>query len=124
MALIVSRSSTCCRFALWTSTIGLSPVTTIVSSSAPTRMSAFTGAVNAPSSSIPSRLTDVNPVSVNVTVYVPRGRSTMRYWPLPSVTTLRAFSISAELAASTVTPGRMAPDTSRTTPVMEACAEA
>ena len=46
------------------------------------------------------------------------------YWPLPSVTTLRTFSISAGLAASTVTPGRTAPDESRATPSMDACANA
>src|SRR4029434_5440084 len=40
----------------------------------------------------------------------------MRYWPDPSVTPLRAFSISAELLASTVTPGNTPPDGSRTIP--------
>src|SRR5688500_10112756 len=44
------------------------------------------------------------------------------YCPLPSVTTLRTFSINAGLAASTVTPGSTAPDESRTTPSMDACA--
>src|SRR5438105_10997322 len=47
----------------------------------------------------------------------------MRYWPVPSVTTDRTFSISTGLAASTVTPGRIAPDASLTTPVMAACAQ-
>src|SRR5436190_5808263 len=47
----------------------------------------------------------------------------MRYWPVPSVTTERTFSISTGLAASTVTPGRIAPDASLTTPVMAACAQ-
>src|SRR6185503_7608809 len=46
----------------------------------------------------------------------------MRYWPEPSVTALRAFSISAGLAASTVTPGRTAPELSLTIPVIDACA--
>src|SRR5688500_2341253 len=46
------------------------------------------------------------------------------YWPAPSVTTDRTFSIKAELAASTVTPGRTAPDVSRATPAMDACADA
>ena len=32
----------------------------------------------------------------------------MRYWPVSSVTTERTFSISAGLAASTVTPGKHA----------------
>src|SRR5258705_8034046 len=48
----------------------------------------------------------------------------MRYWPPPSVTTDRAFSMSAGLEASTVTPGSTAPEASFTTPVMEACANA
>ena len=33
----------------------------------------------------------------------------MRYRPLPSVVAVRTFSISAGLAASTVTPGSTAP---------------
>ena len=66
---------------------------------------------------MPSRLTVLNPGSVNVSEYVPGLRSTMRYWPVPSVTTERTFSISAGLAASTVTPGSTAPDASRTVPV-------
>src|SRR5688572_13861259 len=48
----------------------------------------------------------------------------MRYWPVSSVTTDRTFSISTGLAASTVTPGRTAPDASLTTPVMTAWADA
>src|ERR1051325_6989107 len=48
----------------------------------------------------------------------------MRYWPVVSVMTERTFSMSAGLVASTVTPGRTAPDVSRTTPVMVACADA
>src|SRR5262245_51501700 len=47
----------------------------------------------------------------------------MRYWPVPSVTADRVFSISAGLDASTVTPGRTAPDESRTVPVTDACAK-
>ena len=48
----------------------------------------------------------------------------MRYWPLPSVTAVRIFSISSGLDASTVTPGSTAPDESLTTPVIDACANA
>src|SRR5687768_18061163 len=48
----------------------------------------------------------------------------MRYWPDPSDTAVRTFSISTGLAASTVTPGNTAPDTSRTTPAMVAWADA
>src|SRR6476660_635495 len=47
----------------------------------------------------------------------------MRYWPEPSVTTERVFSISAGLAASTVTPGRTPPEESLTTPAICACAK-
>src|SRR5687767_2305733 len=48
----------------------------------------------------------------------------MRYCPASSLTTDRTFSMSAGLAASTVTPGSTAPDGSLTTPVMAACANA
>jgi hypothetical protein len=41
----------------------------------------------------------------------------MRYCPEPSVTAERVFSISAGLDASTVTPGSIPPDVSRTVPV-------
>src|SRR5262249_37054532 len=60
----------------------------------------------------------------NVTEYMPGLRSTIRYWPVGSVAAVRTFSMSAGLATSTVTPGRTAPDVSRTTPVIAACARA
>src|SRR5687767_14027571 len=43
------------------------------------------------------------------------------YWPEPSVTADRVFSISAGLAISTVTPGSTAPDVSLATPAIVAC---
>ena len=46
----------------------------------------------------------------------------MRYCPAASVTTVRVFSISAGLEASTLTPGKTAPEPSLTAPVIEACA--
>src|SRR5262245_64300723 len=46
----------------------------------------------------------------------------MRYWPVASVTTVRVFSMSAGLDASTVTPGSTPPEASRTVPVSEPCA--
>src|SRR5262245_818785 len=46
----------------------------------------------------------------------------MRYCPFASDTAERTFSMSAGLAASTVTPGSTAPDVSRTTPAIDACA--
>src|ERR1043166_2775527 len=112
------------RRTLWTSTIGVAPVTVIVSSREPTFMSAFTVATNEPVSSMPSRWTVLKPVSVNVTEYVPGRRSTIRYWPVPSETADRVFSIRAGLATSTVTPGSTAPDVSFTTPVIDAWANA
>ena len=63
-----SLLTTVSRRALCTSTIGVSPVTTMVSWSVPTLMSVFTVAMNDPVSSIPSRLTVLKPGSVNVTV--------------------------------------------------------
>ena len=122
MALMTSLSSTIWRFTLWTSTIGDSPVTVMVSVSAPTRRSALIVAVKDPSRVTPSRLTVVNPGSVKVIAYSPDRRSTIRYWPPLSVVAARVFSISAGLDASTVTPGSTAPDESRTVPVMDACA--
>ena len=59
---------TCWLRALVTSTIGASPLTVIVSATPPALRSAFTVATNEPDSSIPSRLTVVNPCSANVTV--------------------------------------------------------
>ena len=50
----------------WTSTIGLSPVTVIVSSTAPTRSSALMGVVRFTDTSTPSRLTVANPGNENV----------------------------------------------------------
>src|SRR5258708_5561854 len=44
--------------------------------------------------------------------------SMMRYSPRSSVTALRTFSMRTGLDASTVTPGRTAPDASVTMPVM------
>src|SRR5690242_4239768 len=70
-----------------------------------------------------SRRTVLKPVSENDKVYVPARRSTMRYWPVASVTALRVFSISAGLDASTVTPGSTPPDVSRTVPA-RLCADA
>src|SRR5437867_7713783 len=48
----------------------------------------------------------------------------MRYWPVPSLTAVRTFSIRTGLDASTVTPGSTAPELSLTRPVIDACAYA
>ena len=114
---MTSWLSTVSRFVLCTSTTGVSPVTVIVSCSAPTRISIGMVSTAVPIISMPSRLIVLKPGSVNVSEYVPGFRSMTRYWPVPSVTTERTFSINAGLAASTVTPGNTAPDASRTVPV-------
>ncbi len=114
-----SRSMTTSWRAFCTSTTGDSPVTVIVSATPPTRISAGIVTVFVPVSSIFSRLTALKPDSVNVTVYVPGRKSTMRYWPESSVTAVRTFSMSAGLEASTVTPGSTPPDESRTVPARE-----
>jgi len=85
----------------------------------------ITAAVKPAVNSMASRLTVLKPVKLNVNAYDPGRRPTMSYRPSASVTTVRTFSMSTGLAASTVTPGRTAPDVSLTTPAMAAacCAE-
>src|SRR5262245_11275238 len=94
----------------------------MVSAIAPSFMSALSVGTNDPFNSIPSRLNTLNPLNVNVTVYVPGRRLMIWYWPEPSVTVDRVFSMSTGLDASTVTPGHTAPDVSFTTPWMVAWA--
>src|SRR5262245_48630090 len=48
--------------------------------------------------------------------------STIEYRPSPLVTTVRDFSMSSGLDASTVTPGSTAPEASRTAPAIVLCA--
>ena len=62
-----SLDSVVWRLVLVTSTTGVSPDTVMVSATAPTRRSALIVAVNVPVSSMPSRLTLLNPCSENVT---------------------------------------------------------
>src|SRR5262245_53564352 len=110
--------------ALWTSTVGVAPVTVTLSSTEPTCKSALTVAVKAVGSSIPRRTTDVNPARLKVTSYTPGRRSMMVYRPSSFVTAVLDFSISAGLEASTVAPGSTAPVVSLTTPAMPVvCAE-
>src|SRR5688572_8576331 len=87
-------------------------------------MSALTGTTKSLGTSTASRLMVLKPAREKVTTYVPGRRSTMRYWPLASVTEERTRSISASLAASTVTPGRTAPEVSLTIPAMDDWASA
>ena len=65
---MTSFDTVTCRRTLCTSTIGVSPVTVIVSWTVPTFMSALIDAVNDPVSSTPSRLTVLKPVNEKVTV--------------------------------------------------------
>jgi hypothetical protein len=78
---MVSRWNCVCEPELRMSTIGAWPETVTVSSSAPTAISALTVAVNSAGSSMPSRFSVLKPASVNVTVYGPGRRSTIRYNP-------------------------------------------
>jgi hypothetical protein len=66
-ASIVSALKTACLVVVETSTVGASPVTVMVSSSAPIRISASTTEAPEPLSATPSRLTVLKPRSVNVT---------------------------------------------------------
>ena len=116
MLRMVSLSSVISRRVLVTSTTGVSPVTVTVSVTPPSFMSASILTTPVPDSTTSSRLKTENPASVNVTLYVPGCRLSMRYWPLESVVAARVFSISAGLDASTVTPGRMRPAASLTVP--------
>jgi hypothetical protein len=85
---------------------------------APTFISALIVAVKSVGNSTFCRLTVWNPASENVTMYTPGRRSTILYCPAPSVVTLRLFSMSTSLDASTLTPGSTAPDRSFTIPPM------
>ena len=67
MAAIKSFWMVVCRLTLCVSTMGVSPLTVIVSSMAPTLMSTLIEAVKFPVSSMPSRLTVLKPVRLNVT---------------------------------------------------------
>src|SRR5262245_62785622 len=114
----ISRDATICLRTFWVSTIGDDPLTVMVSSSEPTRRSAFTVAVKPEVSSTPSFFTVLKPGRLKVTIYVPGGRSTMLKRPSPSVVDVLTRSMRTELLASTVTPGRTAPDVSLTIPAM------
>ena len=60
--------------------------------------------------SMPSRLTRAEPWQRERHAVDTGRQADNRYWPLPSVTTVRTFSISAGLEASTVAPGSTAPE--------------
>ncbi len=121
---IASREIVCVREACCTSTCGAWPETVTVSSSAPTFISVFTVAMKSAGKSMRSRTTVLNPASVKVTEYTPGRSASSRYRPWPSLTVVLDCSISAGLAAVTVTPGSAAPDSSLTWPTMAAWASA
>src|SRR5215470_14480323 len=112
----MSPLMTVCWRAVWTSTTGDSPVTVTDSARPPTFISAPMVMTPPPDNSTPSRTTVAKPASVKVILYVPGGRSGMRYWPDSSETPVRALVMSAGLDASIVTPGSTAPEVSRTVP--------
>ena len=113
-----SRETVRCCVAPCTSTSGVAPETVMVSCSWLTVSSTSTWAVKLVRSSRPSRLSVAKAASENVTVYTPGRNPGSRYWPRPSVTVERTFSMSAGLVASTVTPGSTPPEASLTVPVM------
>src|ERR1700692_444451 len=106
-----------------TSTVATMAFTSTVCPTDPGFMSASTGTVIFAGTSTCS-LTEVNPSIVKVTVYVPGRTSTMEYRPSLLVVTVRDLSISASLAASTLTPAMTAPELSFATPAIVLCAEA
>src|SRR5438874_8656158 len=112
------------RRVLCTSTTGDSPVTVTVSATVPIRISASILTTPVPDTMTSSRFNVANPVSVNVTVYVPGCRLSIRYCPAASASAVRIFSISTGLDASMVTPGSTAPVGSLTVPARVACANA
>src|SRR6185295_8895168 len=95
---------------------GDSPVTVTDSATLPTRISAPMVMTPAPASSTPSRTTVAKLGNVKLILYVPGGKSGMRYCPASSVTPVRTLVMSAGLDTSIVTPGSTAPDVSRTVP--------
>ena len=118
MASSTSRVSTSALVTDCTSTTGASPETVTVSSRAPTDSSASRFSTKPAGNSCCSTTTVEKPGRVNVMVYVPGRRSTMLYCPVPSLMATRLPSIRAGLDASMVTPGRMPPVLSVTTPAM------
>ena len=114
IAFISSRLKTVERWVCVTSTMGDAPDTVTVSWSELTLSVTSKVAVKLDGSWMPSRTTRLKPSREKVTLYSPGRRSTMEYWPCPSVTAVRRPSISAGLAASTTAPGSTAPELSRT----------
>ena len=76
---INSSETTSRRPLVCTSTTGLSPVTVMLSSREPIRISTLIGAVKLASSSMLSRTTVLKPGNLNDTVYTPGRKSTIRY---------------------------------------------
>src|SRR5713101_1068627 len=113
---MVSLSNVTSRRVLCTSTTGDTPVTTTVSATPPTFMSASILMTPVPDRITSSRFKVENPASVNITLYVPGCRLSIRYCPVASVVAVRVLSISTELDASTVTPGSTALEASLTVP--------
>ncbi len=111
------------------STIGAAPETVIVSSSVPTVIEGIDGGVEATAQLHAVALERIEPGQrERHRIHAGPQIDDAVQPPWLSLTVVRTFSISAGLAASTVAPGRTAPDSSLTTPVMlplcRACAPA
>ena len=96
------------------STIGVSPVTVTVSSTEPDPHLGVDRGRKRPGARC-LRANGVEPGQRERDGVGPPRSCSSRYCPEPSVTTVRTFSISAGLDASTVTPGSTAPEASVTT---------
>ena len=118
----ISRVNTVCFVTLWTSTSGDAPDTVIVSSSAPTVMSAFTVAVKCRSTRCPPAYGAEAGQGKGDGVE-PGLRLTMRYWPVPSVTAVRVFLDERRTGDLDRDAGQHAPLSSRTVPAI-VCARA
>ena len=99
------------RFALWTSTTGVSPVTVIVSASAADLQIGVDRRDEGARELDALALDGAEAREREVTSYVPGRRSMMGYCRAVGDGRL-VFSMSAGLEASTVTPGSTAPDAS------------
>ena len=115
-------STTCFRVLVCTSTTGVSPVTVIVSERADPQVGVDGG--DAGSGQLDAVAHDGRKARKRERDLVGSRRQILtRYRPVASVTAVRVFSINTGLDASTVTPGKTAPDASRTVPARDCASE-
>ena len=98
--------------------VSRSPTSVTIPSVVPSCMAALTVAVKELVTSTSFTVTVLNSWIANVTTYVPDGNPTILYAPSGSVTTVRAFSMSTGLEASTLTPASPSPAGPLTTPAI------